>query len=578
MREVQTNPPAGKPRLAERLGNAIDRALYAVAPSVALTRMSARLKYQAVSEYVQRRGTLKLGHPAMRPTSSRDSRWFGSRQMPDEQLQLDRENIQRRAVEMVQSNPHAAGAIEGRVSHEVGVGLGCRPNVNADDGFDKETAAEINRRLKRVCKHWSRHGVDRRRRLSLSATQRLACRTFATYGEAFALLRDAPYTGPIGLTVEIINPMRVETPPEFRGDPSVSMGIRYHKTTNQIIGYFIRKTRVKGQLKPEYEFVRRYNAAGQVQIVHVFEEMFAGQSRGLPWLTASMAFLKDLDDFHESELISKQVESCFSIIMKGGKNSASPHDIAEANASQDATAANRIEDIYPGMIHYANEGEEPTILDPSRPGGTFAPFVEQTLRAAASGLNYPYELLAKNFFRTTYSSGRLAMLDGRLGFRMRSQVLIDQLLVPMWIRLVDDAFFYGHMDGVATRVEYLADRSRFEDHSWGGNSFGSVDPEKEAKANTEAVKEGQKTLSEVHAEKDQDWSDSMEQRDVELRKEIELRLRREAYERDLRAELGLADPNDVQADDQSDDDSQGDDANPSSNQQPANEQQMQVAT
>ena len=552
MREANVRPPAPKPTMWGRLGQTLDRAVFVVAPAAGAKRMAARSRQRMLDTYT-RRLEEKLGHPAARSTPSRDNRWFGSRLTIDQQLEQDRETLQRRSVEMIQANPHASGAIEGRVSHEIGVGLACRPRVSVEDGFDEEQAEQINSRLKRVCKRWSRHGVDRRRRLSLSAVQRLVCRTYASYGEAIVLFRDAPYEGPIGLTVEVINPMRLETPPEHRNDPNVSMGIRYHATTDQIVGYYIRKVSRKHLAPLEYEFVPRHNRAGQVQIVHVFEELFPGQSRGLPWLTSSMAFLKDLDDFHEAELITKQVETCFSLIFQGGSRSPDPFSIAEGNSTENTgdRLSNRLEDLVPGTIHYADDGEEVKVVDPTRPGSTFVPFVEQSLRAAASALNYPYELLAKNFFRTTYSSGRLAMLDGQLGFRMRAQVLIDQFLVPMWIRVVDDAFFYGHMEGLASRVDYLADRQRFEDHSWGGKSFGAVDPEKEAKANEVALETGQKTLSEVHASEDKDWSDVMDQRDAELRKEIKQRLEREKYEADLREQLGLPDPNELDPDEES---------------------------
>lgn len=554
MREANVRNPPPRPNAWNRFGEVLDRAVFVVAPSAGAKRMAARSRQRMLDTY-SRRLEDKLGHPAARSTPSRDHRWFGSRLTIDQQIQEDRVELQQRAVEMVQANPHAAGAIEGRVSHEVGVGLAVRPRVSIEDGFTEERAEQINSRLKRVCKQWSRHGVDRRRRLSLSSVQRLIGRTYATYGEAVVLFRDAPYSGPIGLTVEVVNPMRMETPPEHQNDENVSMGVRYHPTTDQIVGYYIRKVSRKNLAPVEYEFVPRYNRAGQIQVVHVFEELFPGQSRGLPWLTAAMAFLKDLDDFHEAELITKQVETCFSLIFQGGGRSPDPFNIAEGNSAETTNdrLSNRLEDLVPGTIHYADEGEEVKVVDPTRPGSTFAPFVEQTLRAGAAALNYPYELLAKNFFRTTYSSGRLAMLDGQLGFRMRAQVLIDQAMSPMWIRVVDDAFFYGHMEGLASRVEYLADRGRFEEHSWGGKSFGAVDPEKEAKANSHAVETGQKTLSEVHAADDKDWSDVMDQRDAELRKDIRLRLEREKFESELRSSMGLPDPNDSDEDDEDQD-------------------------
>ena len=55
---------------------------------------------------------------------SRDSRFIASRQSTDEQLAESLMAMQYRSREVVTTNPHAAGAVEGRVAHEIGVGLG----------------------------------------------------------------------------------------------------------------------------------------------------------------------------------------------------------------------------------------------------------------------------------------------------------------------------------------------------------------------------------------------------------------------------------------------------------------------
>lgn len=540
-------PESPRRSFGERLGTAIDRAVSVVAPVYGSKRSAARLQLRMINHASHKLERLGSGHPSMRSSTSRDSRWFGSEQNVDEQLLVDLEDMQRRAVEMVQTNPHAAGVIDSRVTHEIGVGLGVRPNIAIEDGFDKEVAAKICSRLKRTCKHWSRHGCDRKRRLSFAAVQRLVTRTYATYGEAFVVFSNAPGEGPIDLAVEVIDPIRVQTPAGFASDPNVCMGIRYD-SKNQIAGYYVMdqpKASSPAARYGAYQYISRYDKSGRVQIVHVFEEQYPGQTRGIPWLTAAVPYLKDLGDYWEAELISKQVEACFSIVIEGGKNSAAPMDIAQGKANA-AQGNNRIQDLYPGAVHYTNEGEQVKVVDPVRPGSTFAPFVENTLRLAASALNYPYELLAKNFFRTTYSSGRLAILDGNLGFKVRTQAIIDQFLSPLWVRFVGDVFFFGLLDDVVSRVEYVADPHKFEDADWGGNSFGSVDPEKEVNANAAAIESGQKTLSAVCAENDEDWIEQMDQRDVELRKAIDQKLEREKYEQDRRAELGL--PPEVQAD------------------------------
>jgi capsid protein len=260
---------------------------------------------------------------------------------------------------------------------------------------------------------------------------------------------------------------------------------------------------------------------------------------------AAIPFLKDLDDFHEAELIGKQVEACFGLIIKGGKNAVSPMEAAEGNATDVDAAGNRLEEIYPGGVQYMDEDGEITTVDPSRPGGNFAPFVEKSLRTAAAACGLPYEVMAKDFFRTTYSSGQLAMQDGKLGFDMRMQPTIDMAMRPLWRQLVSHAFFHGQMEGLGSRVSYLANRMIWERHNWGGDEFGAIDPMKQKKANEIGLATNQDTLAAISAAKNKDWRDVLRQRDDEKRYETELRIEREKRERELREAAGLPMPEDA---------------------------------
>ena len=544
MRE-KTKPEPTKPNRWERFGRGLDQAILAIAPSWGDRRIAARTKRLLIDRQLQR--IEQLGHPSMHHSESRDYRFIGNRQSTDDQLEESLVDMQHRSREMTTTNPHASGAIEGRVAHEIGVGLSCRPEIHETDAITDDEAQEANQRLAEVCREWSEYGVDRQRQFSLAQIQRIAQRTYAGFGEVFLLLREAPYSGPIGLTVEIVNPLRVQTPPEFRNDENVRLGIRYHPTTEQIQGYYVLKTEHKYGYWSydinDYEYFPRYDAQGMQRVCHIFEPILPDQSRGIPWLMSAIPFLKDIDDFHEAELINKQVEACLGVIIKGKHGQQTPLDVAQGNSTDTDGAGNRIEELYPGMVHYADEDGDISVIDPSRPGGNFAPFIEAGLRAVSAAANYPYEVLAKNFFRTTYSSGRLAMLDGKLGFDMRRDVLVTMGMRPVWRRIVNDSFFHGLMEGIATRVSYLANRYQWERHAWGGDSFGSVDPEKEIKAHEIGLETGQETLAEIHAEKNKNWRDSMKQRHVELKQEIEYKVEREKFEMELREAAGLPMPN-----------------------------------
>lgn len=535
-------PPTEKKRWSQRLGETIDTLAGDIAPGWGAKRQSCRYRRKMVEKQVALFEKMGSHWPGVTESSLRDNRYINSHVSPDGAIEDDIEDLRERCVELYRGNTVAHSAVEGRVANEVGTGITCQPRVRVSETLDKERAAEINDRLKDVCKRWSDHGVDKRRRLSLPAIQRLICRTYAIYGEAFLVLGQAPYKGSIGLTIDVISPERVETPPEFMMDPLVRMGIRY---TNQdeIVGYYVRYSHPHEdgvRHSTEHQFVERFDESGHERMIHIFDPMFPEQSRGIPWMATAMNRIKDLDDFFEAELIAKQIEAAFGLIFKGGPEGVNPMDLAEGNASVKPTNGQmREQDIQPGFIHYTSEESDVTTVDPQRPGSTFVPFVNSATRSIAGALAYPYELLAKDYKGVTFSSGRLSMLDGWLSFSMRQSVIIDQGMKPIHRRIVNDAIFVGEMDGLIDAVDYLEQPHIYERHKWAGQGKGFIDPLKEVNAHIKGNEGGIETKSTIFGEKGEDWEDGEEQLDVEERKKIELRMDREVWENEEREKRGL---------------------------------------
>ena len=544
--DPRKKPEPAKKRWSERVGYAVDSFIADIAPSWGSKRLVARRRNELISQQVRLFEQFSYSWPGAASSESRDYRYLGTRSSPDDAIEHDRERLVERCTELYRGNTVAHSAIEGRVAYEVGMGLTRYPRVRKDKRISKDRAEEINTSLKDIIDRWSDHGVDKRRRLSLSATQRLACRTYAVYGEVFVILSQSPFKGSIGLSVDIISPERVETPPERRGDPYCKMGVQY-TANDEIKGYWVRHVhpdaRTQGlsyRKRVTYKFVPRFDKSGHARMIHVFDPLFPEQSRGIPWLATAMNRMKDLDDFFEAELIAKQVEACFGLIIKTNGDAGTPVQIAEGNANADTRTNEprlRSEDLTPGSINYINTDEDAVTVNPDRPGSTFAPFIEAGLRSIAASLNYPYEVLAKNFFRTTFSSGRLAMLDGWMGFSMRQQVLIEQMMRPIYRRIVNDAVFLGELE--VDLLDYLDRPHVYERHRWIGQGRGFIDPDKEVRAAISGNQGGITTKAEIYTEKGADWEDAEEQLDVEERKKIALRIAREVWEDEERERQGL---------------------------------------
>lgn len=545
--------------LSEAFGQFIDSVIYTLAPRSGAKRIAAR-RAKRLLDSTQAKTASSVGKGKLRrrsfkqvePNETRDPRYITDdleiRSLMEEQLV----DLQTRAVGLYGDNSIARAAVESRVTYEVGAGISIKPTVKTrprTSFLTAERVKEINDSLRELIHSVSEHGVDRNRVMSLPMAQRLAVREFANEGECFILLGDTPYdgrgafSGPVSTAMEFVSPRRVETPPALTADKQVRLGIRYGKY-GEVAGYYVRNSHPDDtgyHTDFGYTYFPRFDSSGHPRMLHIFDPLFAGQSRGLPWLSAAMNKILDFDDYHEAEIIAKQIEACFGLIFKIGERDEDPnnlYDLAQ-RASESVEDGVLMEKITPGFIQRMRAEDEVTTVDPSRPGSSFAPFLEGSLRMIASAGNIPYELMAKNFFRTTFASGRLAVLDGQLGFAMRRSILQDMLLSPWYTRVVATKVFADELWGSLPIEEFVQDPDWYTRRKYYCKQMGLIDPEKQIKAFSLGMKDGTLTKADYHEENGSDWEAAEEQRYEEARREIDSRLELELYEQTRRQQMGL---------------------------------------
>ena len=188
-----------------------------------------------------------------------------------------------------------------------------------------------------------------------------------------------------------------------------------------------------------------------------------------------------------------------------------------------------------------------TTVDPSRPGSSYAPFLEGSLRMISAAANMPYEIVAKNFFRTTFSSGKLAVNDGKMGFAMRRSTLIDAGLKPIYRRVVHDRVFADEVAGTIPIEDYIKNPDAYSRHKYQAKDMGEIDETKAMNAFKTGNEQGIINKADYHDERGQDWESQEDQRRLEQMREVDDRLAVEKYEMEQRQKLGLpmpVDPND----------------------------------
>jgi lambda family phage portal protein len=330
-------------------------------------------------------------------------------------------------------------------------------------------------------------------------------------------------------------------------DPNVRLGIRYDNR-GVVVGYYVERFHPQDDKADdfEYDYFPRFDSAGQPRMLHIFDPLFAGQSRGLPWLLSGLNKIIDLDDYSEAEIIAKQVEACFGVIFKLATEDRNETMYDMANAASDGVDAkgDLLENLSPGFIQRLTAEDDVTTVNPMRPGNNFGMFMEWSFRQISAASQIPYELLAKNFFQTTFASGRLSVLDGQMYFVMRRSILEDMGLNPIHSRVVHTAVFVNELYGALPVGVYLENPYWFSRRKYYARQMGMIQPEREIKAYVEGKKSGFLGYADFHEERSTDWEAAMEQHKEEARRAIDSQLEIEQYEMEQRQKMGLP-PRDI---------------------------------
>ena len=351
--------------------------------------------------------------------------------------------------------------------------------------------------------------------------QNLVDRQILENGEAIIIPtmlddKDRPYSR----ALQVIESDRLDTPPEKRGDKSVRSGVRVGEK-GEPLSYFIRKSHpgdyryAKGEDRVFVEIPAK-NEFNRKNVFHLYYVQRSGQTRGVPFFAPVLSYFKDLSEYAEAELVAARIAACFSLFI----TSEASMDIAVNSAYDKNASGQLIEGLEPGMIKHLLPGESITSFNPQRPGATFEPFVERILKAISAALGLPYELVAKDFSKTNYSSARAALLEARRYFKMRQEWLSRKLCQPVWEMVLEEAYLKGELkaDTFYEMKEYWTGAS------WIAPGWEWVDPLKEAQAAEVGLKNGIITYSDLYASEGKDWEESLEQRKREQDKIKELGL------------------------------------------------------
>lgn len=410
-----------------------------------------------------------------------------------------------RARALVRDDPYAASAVRAFRRNVVGAGIRAAPARKSADGVLDDA---WNRGVSELWEAWSKDpsAVDAEGRRTFAEIQRWCVDELVQVGEALVVrCYKARSDGLPGLMLQCVEAEQLDMDlVEWKEGDGPTRQVRGGVEIDEYgraVAYHLKPETFPGLTIVDRKSIRK----PAEDVIHVMEPGRARQTRGTGRFTSVMLKLRDLGQYDYAQLTAARAEACIGIVVETPTT-----DASFGGTNPDGSPGADELTLLPLTTMRTQPGEKITPFAPTRPGGTYEPFIRAQLKAVAAGLGISYEQIARDFTNGTYSSQRQAMLEDRREFKVMQELLIAQLCQPVYDDFVRDAALKKLVQFDAN--EYATRVVSFRRVLWMPDGWQWIDPEKEANADKAALDSGFVTLEELALERGRDWREIAQQR------------------------------------------------------------------
>jgi lambda family phage portal protein len=389
--------------------------------------------------------------------SRRTENWYTRNGGPNADIRTAWRLLTRRHQDLVDSNPWANRAVRVITNNWVGDGI-----IGSPQGG--------SRRYEQAWNDWADSiECDHAGKLNWYGLQSLIARTTAVRGSCLIRRRmdeRMADQGLVGLRLQVLEPDFLDF---SRDDGSrIKFGQQYDRD-GRLEGYWIRQTHPG---ETEWNGVKiQSDFVPASEIIHTYEVNRAGQAIGVPFGSAVLLHLRDIDDITQAMLLKTKIAACFTAFVYSNE----PSDLASNTALT--------ETLEPGAIEILPDGKQITFANPPQ-SPDYVSHQKHHLHAVAAGYGITFEALTGILSDVNFSSARMGWLEfHRNVAAWRWNVTIPQVLDPVH-RWFNDAARLAQVRGPRRMI-------------WTPPRRELVDPAKEITALIEGVKAGFMSLSEV---------------------------------------------------------------------------------
>lgn len=447
-----------------------------------------------------------------------------------------------RGRDMVNNDGYALGAVALHRDSIVGTEfrLNANPNwrvLGATEAWAEEFQTVVEARFHTLAEspaHW----LDASRRLTLTDMIRMAVGSFVIAGEFLAVAEwITDQRRPVKTAMQLVSPDRLSNPNDLADTRFMRRGVEMD-LRGRPIRYHIRQAHphdvavIDGQYR--WKGVPTETSWGRLQVLHVMEQRFADQSRGISDMTAVLKGMRMTKQFQEIVLQNAVVNATYAAAiesemptdqlvsaMGGGAEGADSalnwylENLAGylSNSRNIALDGVKIPHLFPGT--------KLNLKPVGTPGGVGVEFEASLLRHTAAGLGLSYEEFARDFTKTNYSSARASMAATWRYMQTRKKMVADRVADAIYRLVVEEEIANGNLPLPPGRNRSWFYEPLVKDAlcraTWIGAARGQIDEKKETEAAILRIEKGLSTYEIECSRLGYDFRDIIAQRARERR-------------------------------------------------------------
>lgn len=449
--------------------------------------------------------------------------WMPQKESVDAALLPDFELGNARADDLVRNNGYAANAVQLHQDHVVGnfFRLSYRPSWQYL-GIREEDARAFAREVETAWKEFAEDDncyVDAERKRTFTMMIREGVATHAFGGEVFTQTDWSGSPGRLFRTqFKMVSPKRISNPYNGMDTRSCRAGVVLSES-GAAQGYHVSDDDYPGWGSQQWRYIPRELPGGRTMMIHVFEPMEDGQTRGANQFYSVMERLKMLDTLQHTQLQSAIVKAMYAATIESELDTQTAMDFILGSGTEDSKLMNYIGEIasyYSSApvrlggvkVPHLMPGDALNLQSAQSADNGYSGFEQSLLRGIAAGLGVSYEQLSRNYSQMSYSTARASANESWAYFMGRRRFIAARQACQMFLCWLEEAIARQVVTlPRGARFAFSQAKSAWGNADWIGSGRMAIDGLKEVQEAVMLIEAGLSTFEKECAKRGDDYQE-----------------------------------------------------------------------